>query len=220
MRVLAVDTTSERGSLAVVEGEGILAELRVCSSRGHSTRLLPGIEFLLTSLGLGPADLDAYAVARGPGSFTALRVGISTVQGLALGSGRPCVGLSALDVLAARIAGSADTLVAVMNAYRGDVYAAFYDRDARPRGPAVLASPAEIVLRSPSGAAFVGDAVAMHRDAILAGVAGARLENRSLFLAGTLGLLAVPLVESGQGGPADGLRPLYIRDADVRRPPA
>lgn len=216
MRVLAVDTTSARGSLAVVEGDEILGELRVSAPTGHSTRLLPGIAFLLDSLGLAPSDLDGFAVTSGPGSFTSLRVGMATVQGLALGAGRPSLSVSALDVLAARIAGSADTLVALMNAYRGDVFAGFYDRDARPRGPAVLAAPGGIVERCPADSAFVGDGVDPCREAILAGVTGAVLVDRSLYLAGTLGRMAARRLAAGEGEPPDQLRPLYIREADVR----
>lgn len=220
MRVLAVDTTSARGSVAVVEGDDILAELRISSATGHSTRLLPGIAFLLDSLGLAPTDLDGFAVTSGPGSFTALRVGIATVQGLALASARPGLGVSALDVLAARVVGSADTIVSLMNAYRGDAFAAFYDREGRPRGPAVIASPAQIVERSPAGAAFVGDGVELHRETILAGVRGAIFSGRSLFLAGTLGRLATRRFAAGEGGSPDQLRPFYIREADIRGTPA
>ena len=74
-------------------------------------------------LALTPRDLHGYAVAVGPGSFTGLRVGLSTVQGLALASGRPCLGVSALDLLAARMRGAAPHLAAMIDASRGEVFA-------------------------------------------------------------------------------------------------
>ena len=100
MHVLAADTTTPRGSVAVVSEAGVLAEARVATSEGHSRWLLPAVDTLLRGLGLAPAALGAFAVTTGPGSFTGLRVGLASVQGLALACGRPCVGLSALDVLA------------------------------------------------------------------------------------------------------------------------
>ncbi len=143
MRVLAVDTTTERGSVAVVSGGEVLGEVRLRSGMGHSKRLMPAIAFLLDGLGLPASDIDGYAVTAGPGSFTGLRVGLSCVQGLALASGRPCLGLSTLDVLAARIAGAAPTLVAAMDAYRGEVYACVFESDGRRRREPVTAAPAE-----------------------------------------------------------------------------
>ena len=109
---------------------------------GHSRRLMPAVDFLLRGLDIPPSAVEGFAVTAGPGSFTGLRVGLACVQGLALASGRPCLALGTLDVLAARIAGAADTLVAVMDAHRGEVYvgdlrrrgaAAGRARDRRPR---------------------------------------------------------------------------------------
>ena len=80
-------------------------------------------------------------MARGPGSFTGLRVGLSTVQGLALAGGRPCLGVSSLDVLAARIRGAAPVLVALVDAYRGEVFGGLYDAEGRPLAPPRAARP-------------------------------------------------------------------------------
>src|SRR5262245_33700008 len=121
MKVLAVDTTTERESVALVAAGVVLCEVRLRTADSHSRRLLPAIEFLLSAAGVAPGDVEGYAVTRGPGSFTGLRVGLSTVQGLALAGSRPCLGLSSLDVLAARIRGTAPALVAWVDAYRGEV---------------------------------------------------------------------------------------------------
>jgi tRNA threonylcarbamoyladenosine biosynthesis protein TsaB len=217
VKVLAVDTTTTRASLALLDGDEILAELRIRSDQGHSSRLFPAIEVLLRQVGLAASDLEGFAVTTGPGSFTGLRVGISSVQGLALGSGRPCLGLSALDVLAARIRGTAGTLVAMIDAYRAEVFACLYDRQARPLGPAVLSPPSAVLEGAPPGAAFIGDGVGRYRAEIDA-VEGALIPDRSLFLAGTLGRMAAPRLVAGEGHPPEDLRPLYLREADVRKP--
>src|SRR5689334_21377008 len=105
MKVLAVDTTSERESVALADDAVVLAEVRRRQVGRPSVHVLPALEFLLRSAGLAAADVEAYAVTLGPGSFTGVRVGISTVQGLALASGRPCLGVSTLDLLARQIEG-------------------------------------------------------------------------------------------------------------------
>lgn len=211
MRVLAVDTTTERGSVAVVSGGEVQGEIRLRSGMGHSRRLMPAIAFLLEGLGLASPDLEGYAVAAGPGSFTGLRVGLSCVQGLALASGRACLGMSTLDVLAARIVGASPTLVAAMDAHRGEVYTCVFDADGRRRGEPAAAPPAQAFAGLPAGAAFIGDGARRYRDAIEAAVPGALFPARSAFLAGTLGLLAEPVLAAGGGvAPAD-LRPLYLR---------
>ena len=216
MRVLAVDTTTERGSLAVVSDAGVLAEVRVQAGAGHSRWLLPALDAVLKGLGLAAPELDCFAVTTGPGSFTGLRVGLSSVQGLALASGRPCLGLSALDMLARAAAGSAGGVVALMNAFRGEVYWAVYDHHGvRLVGPRV--GPLEQALaEAPVGAAFVGDAVAPMRARIAAGVAGALFPEIELHLAAALGRAALVGLAAGDAVAASALRPLYLRGADAR----
>ena len=215
MRVLAVDTTTARGSVAVVEDGVVVGEVRLRSDASHSRRLLPAIAFLLEALGLEADGIGGYVVANGPGSFTGLRIGLSTVQGLAIGHPAPCLGICALDALAARMQGEAERLVALMDAYRGEVYAGVYDRRARHlEGPLVV--PLERVLEGLSGeVAFLGDAVAGYRDRIVDAMPEARFPDRDLFLAGTLGRLAEPRLAAGEGVAASLLRPLYVREADA-----
>ena len=180
--------------MAVVSDGEVLGEVRLRAGMGHSKRLMPAIAFLLDGLGMAAAEVEGYAVAAGPGSFTGLRVGLSCVQGLALGSGRPCLGLCTLDVLAARIAGAAPTLVAAMDAYRGEVYAGVYASDGTRRGEPVTAPPELAFAGLPAGTAFMGDGAERYRDAILATVPDARFPARTAFLAGTLGRMAERLL--------------------------
>jgi tRNA threonylcarbamoyladenosine biosynthesis protein TsaB len=216
--VLAVDTTTERGSVAVAEAGSVRGEVRLACPEGHSQRLLPAIEFLLASLRLDPRDLEGFAVTTGPGSFTGLRVGLSTVQGLALASGRRCLGVSALDVLAARAAGAAPAVVAMMDAHRDEVYGAVYDEGGRPAGPPSVERPEAIVARSPEQAAFIGDGAERHRALILSLRPRALFPVRSLFLAGTLARVAAPALARGEGVAPSELRPLYLREPDIRKP--
>ena len=213
-----MDTTTERGSVAVVSGGEILGEVRLRTGMGHSKRLMPAVAFLLDGLGLSAADVDGYAVTAGPGSFTGLRVGLSCVQGLALASGRSCLGMCTLDVLAARIAGAASTVVAAMDAYRGEVYAGVFESDGTPRGAPVTALPGLAFAGLPPGTAFIGDGAQRYREEIRAAVTDALFPSRSSFLAGTLGLLAEPTLVAGGGVTPAELRPLYLRGTGARTP--
>jgi tRNA threonylcarbamoyladenosine biosynthesis protein TsaB len=217
MKVLAVDTTTERGSVALVAEGVVLGEVRLSTADSHSVHLLPAVEFLLRSLGLAAGDVEGYAVTSGPGSFTGLRVGLSTVQGLALAAGRPCLGVSSLDVLAARIRGAAPALVAWVDAYRGEVFGGVYDADGRSLGAPRLAPPERALGDVPARPAFIGDGAARYREDILRARPDAVFPERSLFLAGALGLMAEPRLAAGGGVPAASLRPLYLREADIRR---
>lgn len=216
MLVLAVDTTTASGSVAVGDAERVLGELRLTSPTPHSVRLLPGVEFLLAGLGLAPGNLEGYAVAVGPGSFTGLRVGLSTVQGLALSSGRPCLGVSALDLWAERMRGAAPRLAAMMDAFRGDVFAALYDAEARPLGEALRIEPRAFLANVPPGAAFLGDWVTHHEREVRGAHPDAVLPRRSPFLAGTLARVAAARLVAGERGDPATLRPLYLREADTR----
>jgi tRNA threonylcarbamoyladenosine biosynthesis protein TsaB len=218
VRVLAVDTSSPQGSLAVAGPEGILAEARVVTSEGHSLWLLPAVEAVLHGLGLEAGRLDLFAVTIGPGSFTGLRVGLGSVQGLALASGRPCVGLATLDVLAESAAGSSGTIVALIDAFRGEVFSGVYDAVARLRGERRVGPLAAALEGLPVGSAFVGNAALEHREAIALAVPGAVFPPSAAFLAAPLAVAALRLGDAGATVPPSALRPLYLRGADIRPP--
>jgi len=214
VRVLAVDTTSPRGSLAVADESGPLVETRVVTETGHSRWLLPAVDEALRGLGLLPAEIDLFAVTSGPGSFTGLRVGLGSVQGLSLASRRPCLGLPTLDVVAYSAARAAGTIVAILDAFRGEVFWAVYDGDGKLRGERSVGLLQAALASAPPGSAFVGDAVVAHRDVIEASVAGALFPEASGFLAVPLARMA--LARASEAGPAAALRPVYLRGVAIR----
>lgn len=216
VRLLAVDTTTSRGSFALLEDDGVLLEERRETAQGHSRWLLAAIADGLAGLRLDPREIDAFAVTVGPGSFTGLRVGISTVQGLALAAGRPVVGMSSLDVLAREGAGEAETVVALMDAFRGEVFAAVFEAAGRLRGSREVGSVEGVLAGVEAGAAFVGEGALRYRSRIEERVPGARFPPVDLFLATGLGRAALPVLRRGEAtGPGE-IRPLYLRSADIR----
>jgi tRNA threonylcarbamoyladenosine biosynthesis protein TsaB len=217
MKVLAVDTATTRGSVAVVDGEESLGEVRFSGPVNHSSRILPAVAFLLDSLGIAPADLDGLGVTVGPGSYTGLRVGIGTIQGFAFAAALPCVGVSALDALACRMRGISPTLVAMIDAYRDEVFAAVYDERANPLSAPVVRNPGEFVTELPEAPAFLGDGAAKYRSLIQRLRPNALLPERSLFLAASVARLSASALAAGRGVAPAELRPLYLRGVDIHR---
>jgi tRNA threonylcarbamoyladenosine biosynthesis protein TsaB len=215
VRILAVDTTSALGSVALVDGSVVQGEVRLAEADTPSVRLLPAIERLLEDLDLDSFQVDAYAAAVGPGSFTGLRVGLSTVQGLALAAGRPCLGVCILDVLASVSVG--DPTMALRGAFHGEVYWSLYDEQGRTLEAPRVGPLAEALGAASPETSFVGDAATQHREAIADQFPGARFPSFEPYLSATLGLWAEPRLRAGQGARPESLRPLYVRGADIRR---
>jgi tRNA threonylcarbamoyladenosine biosynthesis protein TsaB len=237
MIVLALDTTTVPGSAALWR-DGVVSIQEGDPSRPASRRLPGDLLALLAEPGLAATDVDVFAVASGPGSLTGLRVGIATVQGLAFATGKPVVGVPALEALAVqawqRGAAPAGTLVgACMNAFRGEVYWAAYrvtaaagdagapalrEEDApdvlRPEALlARLAARDEPLLLNGDGAAVLSAAAASSRQAAQFSWLPAEP------LAGVVAELAAARAGRGEAISPHAVRPIYIRrpDAEVAR---
>ncbi|HWP09361.1 MAG TPA: tRNA (adenosine(37)-N6)-threonylcarbamoyltransferase complex dimerization subunit type 1 TsaB [Polyangiaceae bacterium] len=130
MRVLGIETSTRRGSVAALDGENTLGTLAHEEPSAHAERVLALVECLLGEVGWSRSSIDRVAVGIGPGSFTGLRVGIALAQGMALGLGRPIVGVGSLAALAAAVPRSEKrTRIPVLDARRGELFVAGYTAD-------------------------------------------------------------------------------------------
>jgi tRNA threonylcarbamoyladenosine biosynthesis protein TsaB len=220
MVTLALDTSTRTGGCAVLRGDDVLAEVPGDAARSHAERLPGDLMTVLERARLGLADVEVFAVATGPGSFTGLRVGIAAMQGLALAADRPLVGVSVLDALAWSVVDVADGGARVatwVDAWRGEVYAALFAGVDPVEGASVeLPEPILARLRG-THTLFIGDGVAAHRDAIerAMGAHGELAPVLEPALAGIIGRLARVEVQAGRRpGPAD-IHPIYVRRPDV-----
>jgi tRNA threonylcarbamoyladenosine biosynthesis protein TsaB len=237
MLVLALDTTTRRGSAALAR-DAAMVDCEIGDVRlTHGERLPGDIMRLLERNRLRLREIDLFAVAAGPGSFTGLRVGIATMQGLALASGRGLIGVSTLDAMnrAVRMRDQEPfshnftkttpdlVLVGVlMDAQRGEVFSALYRGDAVIDGPAVEA-PADALERwkvqAAEPIAFVGDGALVYGDTIARVVPDARVLSDVPPLAPSIAMLAErQAVATGIPAP-DAIRPIYVRrpDAELAR---
>jgi tRNA threonylcarbamoyladenosine biosynthesis protein TsaB len=230
MRVMALDTTSRGGSVALVDDGRVVDERAGDAARTHGERL-PGE---LAALGVEWSSVDVFAVCAGPGSFTGLRIGIATIQGLALVGRRPVVGVSALEAVAQVASGDlaeGDTIGVWIDAQRGEVFSALYrvaagtmftpERLLELEAPAVAAPLATVDAWSRydlPATLFAGDAVARYAAALEASGLLRRTEQ-SMLLAGAVGCMASIRAERGQSAAPDAIRPLYVRrpDAEIHR---
>ena len=137
MIVLALDTALSAASVAVLGGEQTLAVRSEPMERGHQERLAGLVRDTMADAGVRFEALDRIGVTVGPGSFTGLRVGLAFAKGLSLALDRPCVGVGTLEALAASVSG-AGTIVAAVDARRGQVYFQPFRRGAPPGGPEAL----------------------------------------------------------------------------------
>jgi len=236
MLVLALDTTTRAGSVALARDADVLEVFVGDSLRPHAERLPDDVMGLLQRHGLTPYDVDVLAVAIGPGSFTGLRIGIAAIQGLAFASSRPVVGVSALEAMAHAVFDSEPARpmprVGVwMDAQRDEVYSAVYER-VDGDGPAHLRTVDEPAVGEPRGTALrwhalaagawfpvAGDGAVRYRQ-ILEEVAGP--EVRVIDpppLAPSIAVLGAARARAGEAAAPHAIRPLYIRrpDAELAR---
>lgn len=126
--LLAIDTTTRSCSVALVQDDLVLAEYTLNIPKTHSQRLMPLVDRVLKDAGAAPSELQAVAVAAGPGSFTGIRIGVATARGLAQGLSIPAVGVNTLEAMADGVL-SSGLICPILDARRRQVYAALYRRD-------------------------------------------------------------------------------------------
>lgn len=128
--LVAIDTSTDIASLALVKDGLTLTELTWHSGQNHTVQLLPNLEHLFKLIGADTGELTGVIVAKGPGSFNGLRVGVSTAKGLAFSLNIPIVGISSLEVEAYQYAGTGLWVCPVFNASRGEIATALYQKQA------------------------------------------------------------------------------------------
>ena len=221
--VLALDTTTRSGSAAVVSDGELLSEIVGDGSRTHGERLPRDLMRVLDAASVGLDRIDLLAVAAGPGSFTGLRVGIAAMQGLAMSTGRKIVPISALDALAAAAGEGSAPVAPWIDAQRGEVFAALYDRS----GTRVLIEPSslppirtleawESVLRN-EPVRLIGDGTTRYGTVIRARLGGHAQVLATPPIAGIIGRLAA--ASPTRAVPPHAVVPIYIRrpDAELAR---
>jgi tRNA threonylcarbamoyladenosine biosynthesis protein TsaB len=218
--LLALDTSTNYASVAVVRAGHTVAELSWDVGQRHSVELLPRLRWLLDTYGVPMRELSAVAVATGPGSFNGVRVALTTAKSLAFSLGVPLYGHPTLDVIAWGCADAQGPVCAVLEAGRSQLYAACYAAPATspigwaPLDGYTIQTPAEVALYSREAVLFCGEWREETR-ARLAAALGARARLHSPLAPRRASWLAeLALARLASGAPADDparLEPLYLR---------
>ena len=204
MKILALESSAVSASVALTEDEKLVAQSFQNCGLTHSRTLLPMVENLLANCGVSLADVDAIAVAHGPGSFTGVRIGVATVKGLALGADKPCLGVSTLEAMAWGARALGGDLCCVMDARAGQVYNALFTvEDGRVRRlcddrAIKLTELAEEIGEAPYF--LVGDGADLCYNTIKENCTGLRLAPAELRFATGFGVAAaaLPLFREGK----------------------
>ena len=170
MKVLAVDTSAGVAAVAVMENGILLGEYILNHKKTHSQKLMPLIKGLMDNLELKPSDIDIYAVSNGPGSFTGLRIGVTTIKAIAYAANKPVMGIPTLDALAFNISPTDSLICPIMDARNNQVYTAVYkwEKNIQVNITEYMGIPiSELVQRikgKNQSVIFTGDAVEIHKD--------------------------------------------------------
>lgn len=226
MRILAVETATLLGSIALADDSGVLAEIQSPEGMAHARWLMPAVESLFRQTGLSPQEIDGLAVSAGPGSFTGLRIGLSTVKGLALGTGKPVVAVPTLDALARSVPRCRRLLCPILDARKKEVYAAFFrpDEDGRParRSDDLVLPPDRLAGRIDEPVLFIGSGIEPYRPLLSAALGRTALFASKRFhapRAGAVAELALLRLAEGRPDAMETLEPRYVRpsEAEVKK---
>jgi tRNA threonylcarbamoyladenosine biosynthesis protein TsaB len=222
MLTLAFDTSSKTAAVAILRDGAIVYDVISNTGLNHSEILLPAIDYACRQSGIKINDIDLFACTIGPGAFTGLRVSVSTLKGLLLATGKPAVGVSSLAALALNISGRAALVCPVIDAGRGQVYAAYYscnDRDLIDQiGPERIAGPEEILSNSNQDIIFIGDGAVKYRDLISTKTGKAKIASvmQQYIRASAVAILGQEKFNRNELLNPDTFVPVYLRSADAK----
>ncbi len=218
MNLLAIDTATTSCSVALFDGDHLLAEEIYTAGKTHSRHLMSMVHRILERCRRSPADIGGIAVTRGPGTFTGLRIGISTVKGLAAATGAPVVGVSSLAALAVPFALLDCPVVAMIDARRGEIYHSLFRGDFHGANRVSVAAPETAADALPERAILVGSGALLYREIFSNRRPHIRFAepNQNVIRAASVGLLAQVRFKRQDVDPIDSLIPQYARKSDAQ----
>ncbi len=222
MKVLGIDTSTTCGAVGLVDDGRVISDTLLNIPVTHSERLLGAIEFTLREARCSTEDVDGWAISLGPGSFTGLRIGVSTVKGLAFATGKPVAGLGTLDILASQVSPTPYLICPILDARKKEVYSAFYRYEEggvlRRQSEDQAIRPEELVTKITEQTILVGEGVRTYGDFLLRS-----LPSLAIFPAAPLHVphgsmvakLGFELLRKGTHLDVSTFSPIYIRPSEA-----
>ncbi len=221
MRVLGIDTSTSCGSVGLVENGEIICDYLLKIPVTHSERILAAIELVLKEARCPIEQIDAWAIALGPGSFTGLRIGVSTIKGLAFATRKPVTGVSTLDVLASQIPPAPYLICPVLDARKQEVYAAFYrfEKNLMSRVSDYQAiKPEDLVKKIKEETIFLGDGAKKYREFFLNSLSSLALFPPAPFHlphGSMVAKLGFEQLQKGESLDLSAFGPIYVRPSEA-----
>lgn len=222
MKILGVDTSGRTGSVAVLDGDTVLADVAVTSTQTHAKRLMSAVDVSLEMTGLTIADCDGFAVTTGPGSFTGLRIGISTIMGLGFATKKPVTGVSTLDALVHQFPSFPHLVCPVLDARKGQIYTALYECASYMKWKGVIegcaVEPRQWLKQIQRLCLFVGDGVIAYGELIretLGSLAHFAPPYLNRVRASVVAYIGTRQIANGNIVDVGRLAPYYIRKSDA-----
>lgn len=226
MKILALDSSGLVASVAIVEDDNLIAEYTVNYKKTHSQTLLPMMDEIIRMTETDLGSVDAIAVAKGPGSFTGLRIGAATAKGLGLVLKKPVIGIPTVEGLAMNLYGTNSLICPLMDARRNQVYTGIYKfldgrlksvKEQMPIGIEEIIDALNIIGQE---VIFLGDGIPVYKDMIVRSMtvpyhfAPAHVNKQR---ASAIGVRAIEYLENGLYASADEFEPEYLRLSQAER---
>ncbi|NLX50824.1 MAG: tRNA (adenosine(37)-N6)-threonylcarbamoyltransferase complex dimerization subunit type 1 TsaB [Deltaproteobacteria bacterium] len=222
MLILAFDISSKTAAVSLLRDDAVLCDAVIDNGLNASEVLLPAVDDACRVAGVAPGDIDLFACTLGPGSFTGLRIGLSTLKGFMLATGKPAAGVSSLAALALNVQETGKVIGAMVDAGRGQVYLAYYrygsDGLLRQLAPERAIAPGDIADVCEEGVIYVGCGAVKYADALQARRIGRDTiapEEKQFICASSVGRLALLKYRSGDLLDLIKAVPVYLRSADA-----
>lgn len=222
MKILALETATIAGSVAICDDtSGLMGEVKINVKIAHAERLMPSIQWLLESSRVTINEIDAFAISIGPGSFTGLRIGVSTVKGFAFATNRPVVAIPTLDAFARTLPFCSYQICPLLDARKDEVFAGLYrweDNNIIKIMPERAVSPCDLFRDIKEKTVFIGDGIIRYGDMVKE-ICG----DKAIFpppsimspSAATVGEIAFEKIKQGDLADPVSLTPFYIRKSEA-----
>ena len=225
MKVLAIDTSGPNCSVAVLDEQKVIGSFTINIGKTHSETLLPLVDELLKFIGLELSEIDIFACCIGPGSFTGIRIGISTIKGFALSLNKPVISISALEGLAYNVTHFDGIICSILNANNNNVYSALYKLEGYPKMTEdyftdSIDSLIEEIKKKKEKVLFIGDGAIAYKEKIQN-----KLSEQAIFVSHhlneqssvSIARAALYKYSKGDVGDAFNIQPLYLRKSQAER---
>ena len=226
MKILAIETSTMLGGVAIMDdSEGLVVEIRLNVKTAHSERLMTVIDHALRQADMTISDIDVFGVAIGPGSFTGLRIGLSTVKGLSFATGKPVVPVPTLEAFAWNFPYSAHPVCVMLDARKKEVYTAVFrwsDFGFKRVLEERSVRPADLVKTLDGPVIFAGEGASLYKDSILE-IAGANAifapKQDMVPSPANVAFLGLRIAADRDVAEPMGLVPFYIRrsEAEIKK---